>query len=106
MSTYTPDVSNFGFAGGSDLYKVQQFEMVGNAALNFIGSPMQQQENTFVQASRKVEEITAVTSVVIGDYNRTKAIDAFNKMDFINIGNATSDYLKSIGIHNDANNFI
>lgn len=105
MSTYTPDVSNFGFAGGSDLYKIQQFEMVGNAALNFIGSPMQQQENTFAQASRKVEEITAVTSIVIGDYNRTNAINAFNKMDFIKTGNATSDYLKSIGIHNDANNF-
>lgn len=85
---------NFGFDGGNAGYQ-QMMSRVATATSQLATTTVNQQENTFYQAVRKTQDFCDITTLVIGDYGRNKALDAYRGMD-MQRGSATSDYINSI----------
>lgn len=101
-NSYTPNVSQYGFSGGATEFNIERYTGIANSVKNFIGAPMQTDENPFHVVAKKVDNAAAIAMVVVGDYNRTKALEAFSALNFNNSAHTgQSDYLRNIGIHQD-----
>ncbi len=93
MATMSMPMS-FGFDGGNAGYQ-QMMSRVATATGQLMTSTVNQQENTFYQAVRKTQDFCDITTLVVGDYGRNKALDAYRGMNLAR-GSATSDYISSL----------
>lgn len=93
-------MSNYGHAGTGIAEKtVTSTEKVGQLLTPYASSTLKDEENWVHENQKRIEKTLSVASLVTGDFYKTQAIQSYDRMDFKNMNNVTSEYLQNIGCH-------